>query len=590
MSKTDKTKEELTQIVDDLSDKLAELEQLQGELEKAEGKLVASAHQWQTTFDAIGDSVCLLNTKHQILRCNRAMGTSFDKHPEEMVGKTCCEVVHGSALPIEGCPLRRMEQTLQKEVQVIPVGDSYVEVTVFPNLDANGVLIGAVHIVADVTEREQAEQQIVMANERLQYLLASTTAVIYTSKASDDYAATFITKNVETVTGYSYTDFLDNPSFWIDHVHPDDKKHVNTEVMKIFDKESHSHEYRFRCKDGRYIWILDDMKLVRDNSGKPFEIVGFWSDITERKQTEQKLRDAEANLQNTFDISPGLICAANATTGCFTECNPAVTGILGFTVKEFTSRPFMEYVHPDDRQRTVDEVEKQLKGSPVANFENRYVCKDGSYKWMAWQATAADENGKVHAVATDITERKQAEQALRESEHKLHLMSDHMSDYIMMLDTDFRIQFMNKAEAGMTTEQLIGTPLYTFVAPDEQPKVKGVLAKVMETGQPQTYETEYKRPDGTSVFYESVASPVTTDGKISSIVVSARDVTERKRFVTAMMASEKRQRAILTAVPDLIFIIKKDGTFADYIPSPIIKPFLHWRSVWDVKDTLGMKK
>ncbi len=71
-------------------------------------------------------------------------------------------------------------------------------------------------------------------------------------------------------------------------------------------------------------------------------------------QQKEKLRDAETNLKNIFNISPGLICVADVNTGYFTECSPAVTRILGFSVEEFKSRPFMEFVHPIDRQRTVD--------------------------------------------------------------------------------------------------------------------------------------------------------------------------------------------------------------------------------------------
>ncbi len=136
-------------------------------------------------------------------------------------------------------------------------------------------------------------------------------------------------------------------------------------------------------------------------------------------QQEEKSHNAEANLKNIYNISPGLICAVNAKTGYITECNPAVTSILGFSVEEFKSMPFMEFVHSDDIQRTVDEIAKQLKGSSVASFENRYRCRDGSYKWLAWQATKADKNGKMYSFAADITKRKQAEEELLQQKHDL---------------------------------------------------------------------------------------------------------------------------------------------------------------------------
>lgn len=154
----------------------------------------------------------------------------------------------------------------------------------------------------------------------------------------------------------------------------------------------------------------------------------------EKSTTEQlrseidKLNNTIADLKNTFDISPGLICVANAKTGQYSECNPAVKRILGFTVEEFTSRPFNDFIHPDDQQKTVDVITEQLKGAPVANFENRYRCKDGSYKWLAWQATAVDKNGKVYAVATDITKSKQAEEELKENEEKYRSLFDNMHE------------------------------------------------------------------------------------------------------------------------------------------------------------------
>lgn len=79
-------------------------------------------------------------------------------------------------------------------------------------------------------------------------------------------------------------------------------------------------------------------------------------------QSDKKLLDVVTQFKNIYDISPGLICVADANAGIFTECNPAVTLILGWSVKEFTSKPFNEYIHPDDQQKTVDIITEQLKG------------------------------------------------------------------------------------------------------------------------------------------------------------------------------------------------------------------------------------
>jgi PAS domain S-box-containing protein len=127
-------------------------------------------------------------------------------------------------------------------------------------------------------------------------------------------------------------------------------------------------------------------------------------------------------------VAVTIISKANINTGYFTEVSPIVTKILGFSVEEFTSRPIMEFIHQDDRQRTLDEISEQLQSKEVASFENRYLCKNGSYKWMAWQGTSADKNGIVTAVGSDITGRKQSELALKESEKTFQIAMEATKD------------------------------------------------------------------------------------------------------------------------------------------------------------------
>ena len=128
-------------------------------------------------------------------------------------------------------------------------------------------------------------------SDRLMQLLSASLAVIYSFKASGNFAPTFVSSNIETLFGYVPHEYLDNPNFWRERVHPDDLQRAETEVTKLFKKGKHALEYRFRRKDGSYRWVNDEQHVIRDEKGEPLEIVGSWSDITPRKQAEDGIRD-----------------------------------------------------------------------------------------------------------------------------------------------------------------------------------------------------------------------------------------------------------------------------------------------------------
>jgi PAS domain S-box-containing protein len=131
-------------------------------------------------------------------------------------------------------------------------------------------------------------------------------------------------------------------------------------------------------------------------------------------------------LDAVFQTLPDLICIAG-TDGYFRVLNPAWESAIGWTIAELCAKPYVEFVHPDDRQRTLDEHDKQvLRGQRVISFENRYRCRDGSYRWLQWNSLPLAERGILVANARDITEHKQAEEALAHSHRELERRSEEL--------------------------------------------------------------------------------------------------------------------------------------------------------------------
>ncbi|MDA0748632.1 MAG: ATP-binding protein, partial [bacterium] len=144
--------------------------------------------------------------------------------------------------------------------------------------------------------------------------------------------------------------------------------------------------------------------------------------------------------------------------GYFKRLNPAFEKTLGYTTEELQSKPFIEFVHPEDRPATLAEVEKLATGATTIHFENRYQCKDGSYRWISWTASPSVEDGLLYAAARDITESKQAEEELRNAKQAAEAASRAKSEFLANMSHEIRTP-MNGV-IGMT-ELALDTSLTT---------------------------------------------------------------------------------------------------------------------------------
>ncbi|HEX8956961.1 MAG TPA: ATP-binding protein [Burkholderiaceae bacterium] len=128
------------------------------------------------------------------------------------------------------------------------------------------------------------------ANARLEYLIANTPAIIYSSVPTGDFKMTFVSANAFRVLGYQPAEMIADPNFWFEHIHPDDIPTIFSSLALVFSEGQRAYEYRFRASDGQYLWMHDSLRLIRDDAGNPLEVVGSLTDITVRKAMEEALQ------------------------------------------------------------------------------------------------------------------------------------------------------------------------------------------------------------------------------------------------------------------------------------------------------------
>ncbi|WP_437310498.1 PAS domain S-box protein [Sorangium sp. So ce388] len=236
--------------------------------------------------------------------------------------------------------------------------------------------------------------------------------------------------------------------------------------------------------------------------------------------------------------------------GRFKELSPSWERTLGFSRQELMARPYLDFIHPEDKARTLSETDTFSTGAQTLTYENRFLCKDGSYRWLEWNAMLALDEGRVYFVARDVTRRKSAELALRESEEKLRALYEGIPYYLTVVDKDARIVSANRSYPGVSVESLLGRSLYDFTAPEYQDTVRQALETVLTTGGRAHYEIVGAGANGGRAWYANHVSAIPGAGESANALIVSENITDRRHAEEQRRQTEARFHAAVEASMD----------------------------------------
>lgn len=389
---------------------------------------------------------------------------------------------------------------------------------------------------------------------------------------------TFTNHEAQVLLGWTAEELLDQDAHRLFHFKKANNEPYPSEDCEIRKVVHSGQTYRseeevFWRKDGSRLDVAVCSKpLIRE--GVIVSSVTAFSDITERKKAESALKAAKGYAENLINTANAMVVELDVE-GKVKVFNPAAEMITGYTLAELQGRNWFETIVPRDRYPEVWAMFERLPaGELLKRFENPILTKSGEERHIVWQNSEVRENGQIIGVVTfgiDITERKRAEEALRDQKEFLNAILESEPECVKVLSADGKLLQMNQAGLAMlevdSIEEAQHEGLNGFILPEYHDAFSALSGRVFQ-GEPGTLKFPVKGARGTLRWLETHATPLRdAKGGVAALVGVTRDITERKRAEEALRESEEKFRLISTSAKDAIVIIGQAEEIAYWNPA-----------------------
>jgi PAS domain S-box-containing protein len=410
-----------------------------------------------------------------------------------------------------------------------------------------------------LNERRQAVASLRHAETRYRALVEQLPLVTYVSAIDKPGFSSYVSPQIEALLGYSPEEWLATPNLFWRVIHEDDAERVRVEHREGYAAgRPFSTQYRLVTRDGRVVWVEDQVIVVTDTAGTPTQAQGFLLDVTHRKAAETALADSEERFRTLVANVPGLIfrCAIDADW-TMEYLSGEVERIVGYPASDFVRskvRTFVSVIHPDDAPRVASEVESAVTDDRPYTVEYRMVDRDGGIHNVVERGQAIlgrDGERKLDGAIFDITDRRRAEA----ERLKLASIVESSEDSIISTDLDDIITSWNDGATriyGYDAAEMIGHS-FSLLIPDELRDERPALVKRVLAGDAvRSLETQRLRRDGSLVDVLVSISPIRdSGGEIVGVATIAQDIgsrkqaeNERERLLHELEAQNERLREL----------------------------------------------
>lgn len=395
--------------------------------------LERSKKEWVETFNAMSDWVVLIDLKGRILRTNRAGENFLGKTLDEIIGQSCCKLVHGSDKYIPGCPLRIMLHTRQQAtVELkIPNMSRWLMVTTDPVINEKGNLIGAVHITRDITERKKDEKALRESEQKISQVVQESSVATFVIDSS--HVITHWNKACENLTGVPAKQVIGTKTHWQAFYLAERPVMADFVAANASDKEIAKYyggKYRKSaliegaCEAEDFFpnlgeagkWLFFTATPLRNTEGKVVGAIETLQDITERKKAEAELKQYQFIVESAHDaiffkdLESRYIVANNKALEAFGLSRDKVIGKNDYQILR----------NKEEARKNIEDDNSVFKTGKVTEITKQMTAANGKHCWFqAIKAPQFDNQGNIIGligIARDITERKRAAAVLRESE------------------------------------------------------------------------------------------------------------------------------------------------------------------------------